>query len=180
MRCLHVLMNDILYVGDLLHFQRQNCSLEECFRAVSACSFDWGKTKGEKSPLTAADWASWHLHGISKKREQTFSIRNILANRNGYDISNVLHHFLGKSHLVPGFLRTGDPAVHTRSHQGAVPCTADIVDKVIHTGESLSDTDTTTDREIRMASLFISAIGLVLHAGLSDRSLYILERQLQS
>lgn len=85
-------------------------------------------------------------HGISKKREQIFSLCNILASSNGYEISNILHHVLDKSPIVPGFLHTGDPAVHTRSLQGAVPCTADIVDKVIHTGESLRDTDTTTER----------------------------------
>lgn len=46
----------------------------------------------------------------------------------------------------PDFLRAMDPTVDTRSHRSAVPCTVDIVDKVIYTGESLNGGDI-TDRK---------------------------------
>lgn len=51
-----------------------------------------------------------------------------------------LSHKSGMSCVVlkePDFLRAMDPTVDTRSHRSAVPCTVDIVDKVIYTGESL-------------------------------------------
>lgn len=57
--------------------------------------------------------------------------------------------------IDPGCLQPKDPTVHTRSHWRAVPCTADIVDKVICTRESLSDRDI-TKRERLGWSLFIS------------------------
>lgn len=64
----------------------------------------------------------------------TLSHRHIISN---------LHHLWVTFHAVledPGFLNTRDGTVCTRSERGAVPRTADIVDKVIHAEQSWRDT----------------------------------------
>lgn len=103
------------------------------------------------------------LHGISKKRKQILSIHNMLVSSNEYIIFNSLHHLVLNSIVVvedPDFLHTRNPTVHTRSHQGAGPCTADIVDKVIYTGESLSNRDKgdPTKRERLGCCLYLSVL----------------------